>query len=241
MDTERFMYLDTVLTLTSNRAGSGEMMGLLDPGLATQADSDSGAFAQFRSAQEGIFRMFLTGTDVNATLRYGNAMYDDMIAALRPETHQARRGLLDQIESRVKQNAAEVRGAAAIAKLYLFSSREELGKVPGKVLTALLVPALLQVETAQTRTEAHVALLQGAFLAQSQLVEKEQIPLSPDELGSGAAGLTDPFTGGSIGMVADQRGLVLYSVGPNGVDEGGKRTDEQHGADDIRVILPVAP
>jgi hypothetical protein len=241
MDSERLMYVDTVIALMSHRTRSRDMVGLLEPAaLIASPDSTQESYDSLRSAREMAFQLMFLGSDVNETLRYGNQMYDELVAALEPATHAERAVRLRLIEEKVKKNVAATRDGGALVRAYLFSSREELRQMPGKVLTSLLVPAIASVETAQTRTQAYEPLLHAAFLVQRHLAGDGELPLSLAEVpGADAAGLADPFAEGSVQMLIDGRGLVLYSVGPNGVDNGGKRQDEGDGCDDLRVILPV--
>lgn len=241
LDGERFMYLDTVTFLMANRSRGSEALKLLEPVGIVASDEDASADS-LRSARQMAFQLLFLGSDVNETLRYGNAMYDDLVAALEPRSHTERSARLRAIESRVKANRAATGDAASVARLYLFGSRQEIRQLPAKVLTSLLVPAIAQVETAQTRIESYRPLLRAAFLIQRQLAARGEFPLSLSDVGDAdAADLSDPFASDSIRFAAQPGGIVLYSVGPNGVDNGGQRPDETPGADDLRLQLPIAP
>lgn len=240
LDTERFCYLDVVIAMSSGRTQSRQTLDLLEPSMIDTGDgATSQAFAQMRSAREMMFQLLLLGSDINETLRYGNQMYDDLIAAMAPESHPERAARLAAIDDRVEGNAAMTRDTGALVKAYLFSSRKELQAIPGKVLTSLLMPAITQVEVAFTRASCYRPLLNTCFEVQKLVSSQGVVPVRPEDLP--AAAPTDPFTGESVRMTADNRGLVLYSVGPNGRDDGGKTYREGPATDDVLVILPVVP
>lgn len=115
--------------------------------------------------------------------------------------------------------------------------------MPGRMMAGLLLPAITTVERAQTRVEANAMVLRAAFAAQLHLLRTGEIPttlsvLDPD----GSLDFSDPFTGAPLRTVVDDRGLVIYSVGINGVDDNGRTYgDEPSGADDLRAVLTSIP
>lgn len=245
IDCERFMYLDTVVCLLSGRMTSREVLNLLEPSLnviGSPGDESAAAMNDLRTARQMVYQLLVLGSDVNETLRYGNRMYDDLVAALRQPTHAERRKLLDAIDDRVQRDGALSRDAGALVAAYLLSSREQVRQMPARVLTGLLMPAITQVENAQTRVDAYAAILNAAFAVQSHFATQGEVPLSLQEIaGSNAATWIDPFTNAPVLMKVDERGLVLYSVGQNGQDDGGRYYGEGENSDDPRIVLPIAP
>ncbi len=243
VDLERYMYLEVVQSLAARRGTSPDEVSLLDsfPGAATSAD-DLALIDSLRNARKLLFQFAFLASDVNETLRYGNRMYDELVAVLKEDQHGVRAVRLKQIEARTEQDSRKFRTTGALAKTYLFSSREELRQMPGMALFGVLMPAMASVETAYTRTQTYPRLVRGAFLVRRHLSDGGDLPLDLSEIsGADTADLTDPFSEGEVLLLADKRGLVLYSVGPNGIDNAGKRQDEGDQCDDIRLVLPVAP
>ncbi|HJT32636.1 MAG TPA: hypothetical protein VJ783_11390 [Pirellulales bacterium] len=91
-------------------------------------------------------------------------------------------------------------------------------------LTLLLLPALSAAADAATRNEAErdatrVAVAFERFrLREGRLPEKLD-ELVPDFLGSVPS---DPYGGGPLHYRADETEYLVYSVGPNGIDDGGQ-------------------
>ncbi|MFV0442975.1 MAG: hypothetical protein ACK5Q5_05350, partial [Planctomycetaceae bacterium] len=244
MDCERYMYLDTVISLMSGAATPGATMGLLESTSPNDGldEETSATLQQLRNARDAVFQLLLLGSDVNETLRYGNGIYDDLVTAMQPESHAERRARLREIDKVVAQNATYVQDTGALVKAYLFSSRQQLRELPAKALTGLLMPAVTAVETAQTKAETNRALLDAAMAVQIHFNRTGEIPLSISELKSlDGSPLLDPFNGEPLRMEADARGLILYGVGINGRDDGGQTYREGEDHDDLRIILPLAP
>lgn len=241
LDAERFMYLDTVLGLMGGRASPRETIHLLEPTSSSGEDAEtSAAMNQLRKVQQLLFQLLLLGGDVNETLRYGNRFYDDMAAALRPSTHSEREALLQVIEGRVREDARLTRDPGALVTTYLFGPHEELRTMPARTLTGLLLPAVTQVERAHTRAQTYAPLLRAAFLTEAFLRQSGVLPHSVSDLSAaGTTSLIDPFTGEPLRLKIDDRGLVIYSVGINGKDDGGRTNGEGEGCDDLRVLLPL--
>lgn len=241
MDSERFLYLDTVLGLMAGRASPRDTIALIEPTGAPREDAEASvAMNQLRKMQQLLFQLILLGGDVNETLRYGNRFYDETAAALRPATHPERQILLQAIEARVREDARLTRDPGILVTTYLFGSQDELRRMPARTLTGLLLPAVTQVERAHTRAQTYAPLLQAAFLTQAYLLQAGAPPASLTELsGTGTNPLVDPFTGEPLRMRIDDRGLAIYSVGVNGTDDGGRTFGEGEGVDDLRVIVPL--
>ena len=51
----------------------------------------------------------------------------------------------------------------------------------------------------------------------------------------------DPFSGEAFRYVVESEGFLLYSVGPNGIDEEGRNQQDIPKGDDVRRRKPQAP
>jgi len=61
-----------------------------------------------------------------------------------------------------------------------------------------------------------------------------------DLLGRFISGIPlDPFSGEPFRYVLEERGYLLYSVGPNGIDEEGRGYSDTPRGDDIRRRVPL--
>ncbi len=240
LDTERFMYLDTVIAIISSQAPPREVSQWLNLDPVAGGEEDE-SVDRLRQVRQLMFQMLLMAGDVNETLRYGNQMYGELMAALKPTTHQERAALLKVIDERVAKDGALSRDTTALLTTYLFASRQEVQSIPGRVLTGLLMPAISSVERAHTRAQTCAVLLQGAMQAVLYREQQGRLPLTSSELAeAGLAGeLIDPFSGEWLRITWDEAGWMLYSVGGNGQDDGGRANGEGLNCDDLRVLLPV--
>jgi len=109
---------------------------------------------------------------------------------------------------------------------------------PG-MLTSMVVPTLGAVFKAQTRSVAHHRAATALVAATKERLETGAVPETFDEL---AAQLVppasrDPFTADQpLLMKRTDDALIVYSVGPDGEDDGGPvapRADKVEGNDDI--------
>jgi hypothetical protein len=94
---------------------------------------------------------------------------------------------------------------------------------------------------AVTRTQAMIRCLRVLNALQHRAVAgSDRIP-KVGELGLPAATTTDPFTGGPLHVKKSPRGWLVYSVGKNGQDDGGKIEDPENGDVGIGPPPPAKP
>lgn len=93
------------------------------------------------------------------------------------------------------------------------------------VLAALLFPAIKAAYVAVTRTQAQIRCLRVLNALQTHaLAESNEVP-KLTELGLPAETTTDPFTGEPLHVKRLPQGWLVYSVGNNFQDDGGKLDD----------------
>lgn len=114
------------------------------------------------------------------------------------------------------------------------------------MLSRLLVPALKQVFLVRGRAEAAHRSAAALVAATRQRLQAGALPLGPDEFtGTPPYALpADPFAEGgkAIVMKKGDAGVVAYSVGPDGEDDGGppprgEEADESN--DDVGFVMAV--
>jgi hypothetical protein len=225
---ERFMYLDTVQLI---RRGGPDMLEALGDGKAELPRPD-------RKMEQAMARI-----DWEPALRNGNRWYDRMAAALREEDRAAREKDLNQIEKDVKTLKEAARPPAAFAKLILGKDPPDkaVGGMIGDILIGLLMPAVRKVQGAYERTEQvrrnlHVAFALAAYRDDHGRYPAKLDDLSPKYL---AAVPDDLFSGQALVYRPAEDGCLLYSVGVNGKDDGGRTYDDDPPGDDLRVRMPL--
>jgi hypothetical protein len=96
--------------------------------------------------------------------------------------------------------------------------------VNARGLNQLLKPAEDATELAEKRTEAMLHLLIARLALRAYRLEHEEDPAHLAALVPGilAAVPADPFTGRPLVYIKDPGGFRLYSLGPDGLDDGGR-------------------
>jgi len=215
---DRFLYLDMVCNTACGGARFPEI-------------AKGGALGELvaKSVDAGV-------VDWDRMLRSGNRHFDQVVAlgglAGWQERHQAARVLSEEMSRRVvrardakvaprgktRENAAEENVAEVLCSAYLCA-------------TATPVGALLTAEDAAAiRVRlTEVALALGAYRTEEGRYPEKLRDLQPKYLG----GLPkDPYSGGDYCYGPRGDGYILYSVGPNGVDENGPKFEWWGAGDD---------
>jgi hypothetical protein len=124
-----------------------------------------------------------------------------------------------------------------------FDAREAQIK-GGGVLTRLLMPAVMKVAQAEVRCQATLRTAAAALAAERFRLKHGRWPADLAELisvGLSTGTSTDPYTGDRLRLVRGPAGVVIYSVGPDRVDDGGaplKRGLKQTGDIAFRLFDP---
>ena len=122
--------------------------------------------------------------------------------------------------------------------------RDQLGRMMGEILVALLLPAINAASAAEQEAIARDQLLQAAFAAEVYHRDQQRYPeqlaqLAPKYL---ARVSLDPLSGKPYRFRAVAGGLELYSVGRNGKDDGGRNHHDNPEVNDAEwddVIIRV--
>ena len=187
----------------------------------------------------------MANLDWTPALRNGNRWYDRMAAALRLKDRAEREKELDKIEDDLKSLKKDITGASLFAKILLTKEplAKSTSKVIGDILITLLFPAVRKLEHAYARGEQSTRNLHVAFALESYRLDKGRYPAKLDELAPKhlAAIPGDLYSGKALKYQPSEKGYLLYSVGVNGEDEGGRWYDDEPRGDDPRVRMPLPP
>jgi hypothetical protein len=225
---ERFMYLDCVQLV--RRGGAGMLEGLAGGRIEKPDESQLKALARI---------------DWEPALRDGNAWYDRMAAAARKPTRGERIKAFAEIERDVKElkrkTVGEDNDVGAVAQAMVGNPGKEAGQAIGNVLVGLLVPASEKVMTAADRAEQTQRNLRVAFALEAFRKTTGGYPKRLDELTVRYIRSVpdDLFTGKPLVYKLEGKGYRLYSVGPNGTDDGGRSFDDDPPGDDLVVRMPI--
>jgi hypothetical protein len=237
---ERFFGLDAAATVA--RKGLSEIDNIT--GFGTTSGKHTGLLEQ------AIFAGLDATIDWDEPLRILNRWYDRLAAAARKPTRAERAAAMAECEKQLKALAAGVRDIRRIPERFLEKPPgQTVGRWLGEVLVALLLPAINAVTRAEDRSAtetklAEVALDLAAYRADHGKYPEQLAELKPKY----RAEIKDPFSDSELRYRRDGEGFLLYSVGPNGKDDGGRnlsdypeRPPEAAGWDDIAIHMPVRP
>jgi hypothetical protein len=239
---ERFFSLDLVAAFA--RKGVSHMGDLTKSGRFT--DKPSGFF-------EGIALGCLDAMiDWDEPLRMENQWCDRMAAAARKPTHAERVATTADLEKDVKALAAGIKDPERIAERFLERMPPQAaGHWIGDVLVALELPWLDGLLNMEDRRDAETALRDVALDLAAYRADHGKYPERLADLKPNYRTETkDPFSSGDLIYRPAADGFLLYSVGPNGKDDGGRNRNDYSGDesppgasewDDLAIRMPVSP
>ncbi len=229
--TERYMYLDTTISIARH---GPQALSMATNGSAAE---DSPILTSLAKTVSGSL------VDWDLVLKKGNYWYDEIKRINDIKSFSQRAIENKKLEVRLTALRVEVGSPAAIAKQILFSGKsipEITSAQMSNILVGLLLPSVQAAVSAETRNDARMGITLTACALQAYHRDNKRYPDSLAALGGVYIDKlpADPFRGKSLTYRQQSNSFLLYSVGPNLKDEGGKGRDENNGtqnaADDIR-------
>jgi hypothetical protein len=171
--------------------------------------------------------------DPNDALRIANKWFERMADAAAQPTVLKRRAGYEQFD----RDRNKLRGDSPSL---LARAKGETRKIAGDSLVAQLLPPLADVVRNEDDDRQLLELVRIAFAIASYHAEHEGYPtrladLAPKYI---AEVPKDLYSERDLTYRSTSTGYVLYSVGPNGVDDGGHDSDSKPKGDDIVVRVP---
>jgi hypothetical protein len=220
---DRFMLLDVIMNI--DRRGLKCLRGDKEP-------EAGDIFAEF----------VLDGINWDPALQTINLWIDRLAAGLREKTRAARVREYDRFVKDLKalKERASDREATSKAVLESKETGKVWGQVIGNVLVSLMLPAAGKVQDAVDRSQQIQENLQVAFALARYRADHREYPtdlreLTPKYL---ARVPDDLFSTKPLIYRLDGKGYLLYSVGLNGQDDGGRSTGDDPKGDDLVIRMP---
>jgi hypothetical protein len=222
---DRFMLLDTMMMVA--RYGVPYLQAMSE-GKWTPDKADP-----FRA------RLFSRSIDWDPALRNARQWYDRFVAGLRISDRTARAEEMAAITQELKTLKQQASGPGMIAKSFM--GPKVRGETIGNLLITLLLPAIGKVQEAEDRSQQNHRNLRLAFALAAYQRDHGRYPEKLDELAPKYLEKVpdDLFSGETLIYRLQDQGYLLYSVGPNGTDDGGRWYDDWPRGDDISVRMPV--
>jgi hypothetical protein len=208
---ERFMFLDAVAAIA--REGIDKLSRL-----------DGGGSEPSKVIKALMKQAARVMIDWDVILRMGNTWYDRLAAAYRKPTRAERKEAFVGINKDIERMIQEGKDMKSLAPSFVGNPRRTLSKQIGRIFVCLLLPAVSAARDAQDRgdmqfqvTKLGFALAayradQGAYPARLAELVPKYISTVPDDLCSA----------GPLHYARERDGYLLYSVGLNGKDDGGR-------------------
>ena len=202
-DGERLISLDTMIMFNQGRI-SGEELG----------------------REVALQWMF----DPNPSMGLFNEVYDEITVAMEQDDLTSRIQSLQAIEQRTHANSRP--NYLRMVMGMLVSTRLAVSEQVGKMIVGLFVPALTQVVISRERARIRQELVDMGYVLAEYRAETGSFPDSLDTLVPEQFDELpiDPYSGETYRYKLTDSGFLLWSVGPDGLDDGGR---DHRGADDI--------
>ena len=227
---DRLQTLDSIIVLSRHMPGVSEEIGIL-------RDSETGQKLLRLASRAAI--------DWDEILRIANRHYDDLEEALTRPTFQERREAVAVLEASMESEREELRGIAGFLRSFVSfrSPKTTMSQHIGNILVALLFPASNAALESDVRALANRRMLIIALGAAAYRTEYGVYPESIDAVCEYLPVVPiDPYSEKPFHYRLEGDGFVVYSVGPNGVDEDGRYETGASSvqADDISLHVPPA-
>ncbi|MEX2316998.1 MAG: hypothetical protein WD669_07595 [Pirellulales bacterium] len=219
---ERAMCLDAVLRVKSGNTYSKEMEGeLLDfiPSLSS-TNPTSG-----KGLTEGMKSVARQVTDWDTVYSKINEVFDRCVTVARMPHGVARRNAIDQIETELNDKAGNKSVDGVLNQLRSFSrlTPEKRSSVFASAMILLLTPSTKNALAAQDRANTTLDMTRIAAALAAYRAERGRYPDKLEDLVPGMLPKlpADSFNAKPLVYRRDGEGYFLYSLGTNGIDDGG--------------------
>ena len=200
-------------------------------------------FASKKQLNSTVTKLMKLGkNDWNEVLRTGNDNFDKMVEAVGKKRRSERITAIKKFKEDLKKKTTETQktlgGPLGIAKSLLLSNKAN-GRLIGDFLFSELLPmSLFQVALEdEDRNTTRLQLSKLAYAIAGYRAEHKEYPEALSRLAPKYIDLVpkDLFSGNDFRFKRKQNGYLLYSVGANGKDDGGRTSDSEPPGDDLVI------
>jgi hypothetical protein len=229
---ERFMYLDCV------RTAARDALRSLSGSTGRKPKGVIGALGHAAAAGGS------TAIDWDLILRMGNGWYDGAADALRKPTRGERQAAAGNIAKEFDRQVKEAQDWKSLAVDATFDRRGGVSRRVGLSLLALILPATRAAGEAEDRGTMLFEVTRLGFALAAYRADHAACPAKLADLVPKYAAEVpkDIFNAADLHYKREGSGCLVYSVGSNGKDDGGKgHADRKDGEDwdDLAVRVPA--
>ncbi len=224
---ERFMLLDSIMQIDAR-------------GIAYLTNGSIDAFKKIPLREDDA-----NGIDWDPALEKVNRWFDRLAAVSQDRDRVSKASALDQLEKEAQQLKQQVDTPGWVAEKIKGAkdTAKGRGEAVADVLIAYMTPAVKKLNEAADRTTQVDRNLILAFALAWYHRDTGRYPASLQELTPKYIDAVpmDIFSGKALIYRPAGNGYLLYSVGANGRDDGGRWFDDQPPGDDPSVRMPRPP
>ncbi len=175
--------------------------------------------------------------DWDEPLRVCNRWHDRAVQAMEIPSRRKRSEELHRLSDELGALHDSTADPKILEDRLAIADRKERGAIVGELLTATLMTSFVHAREAQDRVTARIRLSRIGMALICHRAEQGKFPASLNELKPPIVepGLTDPFTDKVFIYRPRGSGFVLYSLGSNEQDDGGRTYGEAEVVDDLVV------
>jgi hypothetical protein len=237
---ERFEYLNIVSDYS--RDGRASLVELeRDAGNAHLNGS-----RELRTTVNSLLRYSASTTiDWDLILRMGNSWFDRIADALRKPTRVAQRESLRKLDEDFRKLKATAENTASLEKSMRGDPRKAFSERLGQVILIMFSPSIATERSVEDRATMTFELTKLAFALAAYRADHGSYPVKIADLAPRYVREVpkDLFNDAELHYRRGGDGYLLYSVGANGKDDGGRGYDDRKGGedwDDLAVRMPAA-
>lgn len=218
---ERYTYLDIVLMIARNRRNYASEL--------TAGWNPQGLIGTI------IDRVPAAAIDWNLILRIGNSWYDRTAEAVGKSPRTERQKAVSEITEDLQKLEKSTKGFASFSLLMLGNPRQAVSERLSHIFVTLFLPATNACVIAEDRAIMQVEFTKLAFALAAYRAEQGSYPTKLADLVPKyiAKVPKDIFNDAEPHYRQEGNGYLLYSVGDNGKDDGGKGLENERRGDDF--------
>jgi hypothetical protein len=173
-------------------------------------------------------------TDWDTVLRMSGSWCDRILAAFQRPTHAQRAKAMAELDDELQKMAKSIRSTMPFGSSPDGNTRETVSAWMGRrfitILSPAFIPARIVEESAATQWDiSNLAFALAAYRADHGSYPSKLADLVPKHVKELPR---DMFHNGEFRYKRDGNGYLLYSVGPNGKDDGGKTDTDRKSNED---------
>jgi hypothetical protein len=200
---------------------------------------------ELKEKNPSILNPLVTSSDFTPALRRTNPWFDRLVAASREKDWTTRKAAIAAIDADIKALVPrEGWSGTGFWIGVVAGSPVERGERIGDIVISMFLPAVMSVQVTvdratQTTTNGRVTIALARFRAENGRYPAKLDELAPKYLPTVPH---DLFVDAALKYRTVDGGYLLYSVGPNEIDDEGRTYDDEPPGDDLRIRIPtIAP